>query len=58
MYKLRRKLRDAKVYPLEDQILKSLWSMSFYGQFRPFFYKSWPTLSKPIFLNLIFCFLL
>ena len=40
MSKLRHKLRNAKNYPLDIQILQMIFSMSFYGQFLPHIHKS------------------
>ena len=57
MCKSRRKLRIAKIYPLEVQSLQQQTNlMSFYGQFMQLFHISEPTLSKQFFSKLEFLF--
>ena len=56
MCKSRRKLRNAKILPLEVPILLIIFSMSFYGQFRQLFHISEPILSKQFFSKLEFLF--
>ena len=56
MCKSQRKLRNAKIYPLEVQILQIIFLMSFYGQLRQLFRISEPSLSKQFFSILEFLF--
>ena len=56
MCKLRRKLRNVKIYLLVVQILQIIFFMSFYGQFSQLFNICEPTLSKQFFSELKFLF--